>query len=259
MIEWYYESNGAQQGPVDTPRLLSLLNQGTLTASNLVWNSSMNGWMAVGQVPSLQTGVASLPVISSNPYSPPVSVAPVAPSYAGLSRFPWVKRANYPLMALLYLLGGVAFAVGIILLSGAPDAALFATLAISSGLGMIIAGYVLALIYLYRAWLVIQPYTTYSTPGRAVGFLFIPFFSIYWQFIAYWRWTQEWNRLVADTREGVNQGAPRANGALALTYAILQAVTLVAGAFATIPAGIIFLILMCQVCNAVNYAADRPA
>lgn len=41
------------------------------------------------------------------------------------------------------------------------------------------------LVSLGRCWSIIQGTTARTTPGKAVGFLFIPFFNIYWTFIAY--------------------------------------------------------------------------
>lgn len=44
---------------------------------------------------------------------------------------------------------------------------------------------VYGLISLGRCWSIIQGTTARTTPGKAVGFLFIPFFNLYWTFIAY--------------------------------------------------------------------------
>jgi len=50
-----------------------------------------------------------------------------------------------------------------------------------------ITAFVLHLILLYRAWDNIQDahFQTSATPGQAVGNLFIPFYNLYWIFIAY--------------------------------------------------------------------------
>ena len=40
-------------------------------------------------------------------------------------------------------------------------------------------------VLLYRAWVMIQD-GRWPTPGRAVGFLFLPLFNIYWTFLAIW-------------------------------------------------------------------------
>jgi len=38
----------------------------------------------------------------------------------------------------------------------------------------------------YKAWEAIQNGHARTSPGKAVGFLFIPCFSLYWMFPAYW-------------------------------------------------------------------------
>jgi hypothetical protein len=43
---------------------------------------------------------------------------------------------------------------------------------------------VLSGIFLYRAWAQIQDGQARTTPGKAVGYRFIPFFSLYWEFVA---------------------------------------------------------------------------
>lgn len=39
-------------------------------------------------------------------------------------------------------------------------------------------------IFLYKAWELIQDGRARTTPGQAVGFMFIPFFNFYWYFVA---------------------------------------------------------------------------
>lgn len=43
-MEWFYEKNGAQQGPVSEAELRELLNQGEISPSNLVWKQGMGDW-----------------------------------------------------------------------------------------------------------------------------------------------------------------------------------------------------------------------
>jgi Na+/proline symporter len=55
------------------------------------------------------------------------------------------------------------------------------------------------LVLLYKAWTAIQhgPVPVRTTPGKAVGFLFIPFFNCYWIFQALWGWTKDYNAVAA--------------------------------------------------------------
>jgi len=52
------------------------------------------------------------------------------------------------------------------------------------GIGAIIFSSIYFLVSLYRCWTVIQGEIARTTPGKAVGFLFIPLFNVYWVFVA---------------------------------------------------------------------------
>lgn len=55
------------------------------------------------------------------------------------------------------------------------------------GLALITA-FIMQLVLLYRNWKVIARAEGLAAgPGQAVGFLFIPAFNLYWQFIAHWK------------------------------------------------------------------------
>ncbi len=53
------------------------------------------------------------------------------------------------------------------------------------GIFPLIAAWILGLTIQYQAWSMIQSINPRTTPGKAIGFQFIPFFSLYWVFIAY--------------------------------------------------------------------------
>jgi len=86
-----------------------------------------------------------------------------------------------------------------------------------NALALLVALYggIVGLVLLYKMWSAIQPAST--TPGKAVGFLFIPFFNFYWAFRAYWGWAKDYNAL----RTSRNLQAPAAPEGLALTMCIL--------------------------------------
>src|SRR5215472_4189380 len=47
-------------------------------------------------------------------------------------------------------------------------------------------GGIALLVLIYQMWQSIQDGHARTTPGKAVGFLFIPFFNLYWMFQAVW-------------------------------------------------------------------------
>ncbi|SEM55834.1 hypothetical protein SAMN04489760_12213 [Syntrophus gentianae] len=52
------------------------------------------------------------------------------------------------------------------------------------GFGAIIFSETYWLVCLYKCWSIVQGFGARTTPGKAVGYLFIPFFNFYWIFVA---------------------------------------------------------------------------
>jgi len=100
---------------------------------------------------------------------------------------------------------------------------------------LVIVGTVMLMVLLYKLWASIQP--TRTTPGRAVGFLFIPFFNLYWVFRAYRGWSVEANRFVQQ--HGID--APRSSVGLATALCVL--LVLAAVPYVGLPFGLVASIL----------------
>lgn len=102
----------------------------------------------------------------------------------------------------------------------------------------------------YRMWAAIQDGHASVTPGRAVGFLFIPLFNIYWATKAIAGFADDYNMYVK--RRSI--AAHKLRYGLLLAYVVLVLADLVP--FLNIVAGpamyIVGMVLIAQVCNAVN-------
>jgi len=72
---------------------------------------------------------------------------------------------------------------------------------------------------LHRGWSAVQDGQADVTPGKAVGLGFIPFFGLYWNFVAHYGLMRQFNRQ-AEWRGRPDQ---KVTEGLALTYAILMA------------------------------------
>ena len=111
--------------------------------------------------------------------------------------------------------------------------------------------------FVYVMWAALQDGPARTTPGRAVGFMCIPFFNFYWIFQVYWGWTKDCNRYLAEKEID----APRMPETLALTLCILilVAVVPVLGMFVSFVNLVLILVLFSRACDAINaIAAARP-
>lgn len=52
----------------------------------------------------------------------------------------------------------------------------------------------------YKAWRAVQDGHARTTPGKAVGLLFVPFYNFYWVFEAYWGFAKDCNALFRRRR-----------------------------------------------------------
>ena len=60
--------------------------------------------------------------------------------------------------------------------------------------------FIVFVILIYKMWKAIPAAYARTTPGKAVGFLFIPLFNLYWLFQAIWGWSRDWNAYVAKSQ-----------------------------------------------------------
>jgi hypothetical protein len=75
--------------------------------------------------------------------------------------------------------------------------------AISCGFEVpIMVGAVLQFILLFKFWQVVQDGFARTTPAKAIGFIFIPVFSWYWNFVAIFGLSKELNRYSRQHLEG---------------------------------------------------------
>ncbi|UCD75534.1 MAG: hypothetical protein JSV91_01185 [Phycisphaerales bacterium] len=117
----------------------------------------------------------------------------------------------------------------------------------------IIYGVVMLAILIYKMWAAIQPGPARTTPGKAVGFLFIPFFNFYWIFQAYWGWTKDYNQYSAQ-RGGDLPTMPEGVAVAICILCILGVVPLV-GILAGLINLVLFIIFISAACDGINAIA----
>jgi len=146
------------------------------------------------------------------------------------------------------------FYLGSIAVGGILGAVLIAVGQMPLGLLLSVYAGVVALVMWYKAWKAIQDGHARTTPGKAVGFLFIPFFNLYWIFQAFWGFAKDYNSYLS--RHGMS--VAQLSTGLFLIYCILILVSLVTqwipvlGSVIGIVNWVILLLIVNSVCDGVN-------
>ena len=104
-------------------------------------------------------------------------------------------------------------------------------------------------IYLHRLWSALQYGRPRTTPGQAVGLLFVPLFNLYWIFIAFYGLAQDYNRITGRFKD-LNR-APKLSEGLFLAYCICAVVVAPVAVILWVP-------MMLQVCKAITFMALPP-
>ncbi len=69
-MNWFYEENGRQSGPVSRAELAEMIRSGKLPSSALVWCQTFPDWKPVHEVAELMAGVGSQEALSAPPPIP---------------------------------------------------------------------------------------------------------------------------------------------------------------------------------------------
>lgn len=286
--QWYLSQEGQQYGPYTDEQLVGFAREGRIVRESMLWAEGMADWLPAGQVeglfPPVHAVAAPAPVPSWAPGAAAAQQRPAwmtggapaggVPVVKGLSRpvggllgqqmavpggpYPPVecKAASFGLLAGL-LAGGSALAMLtlVLLATGAArpggmqgsQLAMLILLGVVGGGGVLVAT-VLQYVYLARLWGALRFAGVRTTAGKAVGFLFVPFFNLYWMFVAFHGLAQDWNR--TTTQFQGFEAAPKLSEGVFLTFCI--------GCFFPPLALVMWFPVMSQICNAINFMAYRP-
>lgn len=118
----------------------------------------------------------------------------------------------------------VAFAIALTATAGRNESQAIAGAGVAcAAFAPVVVTMVTVCVLLYRMWSAIQGYdVARTTPGKAVGFLFIPVFNFYWVFQVYRGWAVDYNRIMSA------RGLPdRVSEGLATTVCVLMLFSLI--------------------------------
>lgn len=121
---------------------------------------------------------------------------------------------------------------------------------------LVAVGAVIFLVFIYRMWAAIQAEGARTTPGKAVGLLFVPIFNVYWAFQVFGGFAADVNRIAA--RRGLAPTLPVALFAAYPAASFLAAVPRL-GVFLTPIAVALMLVVVVKAADAVNAIGEAPA
>jgi hypothetical protein len=227
---WHYQTNNQPTGPIDFSEVEALIQNGKITRSTKVWREGMADWQPANDTELQSAFPQNVP--------PPVAPPPVSQSpltnqalSAQISPADDVNRLdNWFLTFWICMAAGIPLSIVIV------------------GVGGIIAGFVFYCFIIHKLWSLIPVNVAKTTPGKAVGFSFIPLFNLYWSFVAFHGLAQALN---AETRrhsipnKEVNEG-------MSLTYCILMCCSIIPylGILASIAGLVIWIITLKQMKDA---------
>jgi hypothetical protein len=210
---WYYYTNDQRFGPVNEDEIIRLIQNGTIGRDAFLWTEGFNDWMPAGQ-----TKFTNLLV---NAHATTM-VRPASYSYPIIRFQPHSLRKLWLWLAWLI---GLGFPLSFVCI----------------GLPAVIAGTVLGYILLYRSWLLIQDGNARTTAGVAVGFCFIPFFNLYWIYVAFVGLSKDMNSYCRERQIA----APVISEGMVLAYYILSLISIINIPLSFIPyVGIVSSILL---------------
>jgi len=116
-----------------------------------------------------------------------------------------------------------------------------------------LASSIVLFVLYYKMWTAIQDGCARTTPGKAVGFMFIPFFNIYWMFQAIWGYSKDYNEFLR--RHAI--AAKPLSEELFLAACIVPWLGIIpfVGWLASIANFVIFIIIVNSICNSINALA----
>jgi len=120
---------------------------------------------------------------------------------------------------------------------------------------------VVSAILWYKAWKSIQDGSARTTPGKAVGFMFIPIFNFYWVFQAVWGFAKDYNSYIERHKYSVEklpEGLFLASAIMAVAGIIAARIPGI-GILYNIAVLIIAAMIVVKVCDAVNAISTPPA
>ncbi len=107
----------------------------------------------------------------------------------------------------------------------------------------------------HKLWATIQGPSSRTTPGQAVGLMFVPFFNIYWMFQIIWGWSVDYNKHINEK----NIVVPPVSEGVGLAWCVLGCVGIIpfVGYLTMIPQLVLMIVFHSQSIDAANALIEK--
>lgn len=159
-----------------------------------------------------------------------------------------------------FFLGSILGGLGIAVLASMGAIAAFAeweedlgAVLLLFALVSLLYGAIVLMVFVYRMWAALPPYSGRTTPGAAVGLMFVPLYNMYWVFQVYLGWTQDYNRMAYAE----DAPLPRMPEGLAMTLCIMTLLSMIPyiGMLFSLVNLVLMPIFVAKACDGINALA----
>ena len=210
-MKWWLSSGDKPEGPFHAEHVAEWLKSGQISPDTTACREGGQEWKRLSEVDEFAQLVPPPPPRSEGPPPPPPNAPPKA-TPAAINGSTGGVRAKFGLLTAAIVLS--ACSIGLELISIEDTGEEFTPLSLLY-LCVAIAAVITWAIFHFHLWGLLPSQYADTTPGKAVGFLFIPFFNCYWVFRSLVGVNNGLNR-IADTHQlsgtRANLGLAIANG-----------------------------------------------
>lgn len=172
---YYVFTGGAKIGPISEFDFRDMFANGKVMSQDLCWTEGMIDWLSVQEV------IGPLRNAPQPPPPPPQPAPPFIPTQQHLGSRQ-IDLINWNPALILYCICNslvIMSSIAALRDQGKADSIAFFSLPLA------VCGVVFACLLHHKCWTVLPEPFRATTPGKAVGFLFIPFYNLYWALVSW--------------------------------------------------------------------------
>ena len=210
-MDWWRASGEKPEGPFPAEHVTEWLKSGLIAPDTMACPEGGQEWKRLEEINEFAQLVPPSPPRSEGPPPPPPGAPPQA-APAIMSGLAGNSRAKFGILTAAIVRSGCALAWELITID---DPVVEFTLLDLLGFCIAVVAIITWAMFHYHLWGLLPSQYADTTPGKAVGFLFIPFYNCYWVFRSFVGVNRGLNRL-ADAHQlsgsRANLGLAVANG-----------------------------------------------